>query len=64
MQVEWRRDKVLELLSMGNSQTEIAKILQIDLSIVRKDTAFLRQQAMTLSLDLKIALETWWVPKK
>ncbi len=45
MQVEWRRSKVLELLSMGNSQTEIAKTLQIDLSIVSRDTSFLRQQA-------------------
>jgi len=45
MQVEWRRAKVLELLSMGNSQTEIAKTLQIDLSIVSRDTSFLRQQA-------------------
>jgi GMP synthase PP-ATPase subunit len=45
MQVEWRRGKVLELLSMGNSQTEIAKIIQIDLSIVSRDTSFLRQQA-------------------
>src|SRR5439155_7884922 len=45
MQVEWRRAKVLELLSMGNSQTEIANTLQIDLSTISRDTSFLRQQA-------------------
>jgi transcriptional regulator len=33
MQVEWRRAKVLELLSKGNSQSEIAKVLQVDLSL-------------------------------
>jgi hypothetical protein len=45
MQVEWRRAKVLELLSMGNSQTEIAKTLQIDLSTINRDISFLRQRA-------------------
>jgi hypothetical protein len=45
MQVEWRRAKVLELLSKGNSQSEIAKVLQVDLSIISRDVYFLRQQA-------------------
>jgi hypothetical protein len=45
MQVEWRRAKVLELLSKGGSQSEIAKLLQVDLSIISKDVYFLRQQA-------------------
>ncbi len=45
MQVEWRRAKVLELLSKGDSQSEIAKLLQVDLSIVSRDVYFLRQQA-------------------
>src|ERR671931_145447 len=45
MQVEWRRAKVLELLSKGDSQSEIAKILQVDLSIISRDVFFLRQQA-------------------
>src|ERR687886_2913828 len=46
MQVEWRRTKVLELLSKGNtSQSEIAKALQVDLSIISRDVYFLRQQA-------------------
>jgi predicted transcriptional regulator len=45
MQVEWRRAKVLEMISKGNSQTEIAGILQVDLSIVSRDVSYLRQQA-------------------
>jgi hypothetical protein len=45
MQVEWRRNKVLELLSKGDSQSEIAKVLQVDLSIISRDVYFLRQQA-------------------
>src|ERR671932_375557 len=45
MQVEWRRAKVLELLSKGDSQSEIAKLSQVDLSIISKDVYFLRQQA-------------------
>jgi hypothetical protein len=47
MQVEWRRAKVLELLSKGGSQSDIAKTLQVDLSIVSRDVYFLRQQAKT-----------------
>jgi hypothetical protein len=45
MQVEWRRAKVLELLSKGDSQSEIAKVLQVDLSIISRDVCHLRQQA-------------------
>ena len=45
MQVEWRRTKVLELLSKGDSQSEIAKTLQVDLSIISRDVYFIRQQA-------------------
>ena len=45
MQVEWRRTKVLELLSKGDSQSDIAKTLQVDLSIISRDVYFLRQQA-------------------
>jgi hypothetical protein len=45
MQVEWRRAKVLELLSKGDNQSEIAKTLQVDLSIISRDVYFLRQQA-------------------
>jgi hypothetical protein len=45
IQVEWRRNKVLELLSKGDSQSDIAKVLQVDLSIISRDVYFLRQQA-------------------
>ncbi len=44
-QVEWRRAKVLEMISKGNSQTEIAGILQVDLSIISRDVSYIRQQA-------------------
>ena len=44
MQVEWHRANVLELLSKGDSQTEIAKLLQVDTSIISRDVYFLRQQ--------------------
>jgi hypothetical protein len=47
MQVEWRRTKVLELLSKGEIQSEIAKVLQVDLFIISRDVYFLRQQAKT-----------------
>jgi aspartate ammonia-lyase len=45
MQVEWRRTKVPELLSKGDSQSEIAKVLHVDLSIISRDVYFLIQQA-------------------
>jgi hypothetical protein len=45
MQVEWRRTKALELLSKGNSQSEIAKVLQVDLSIISRDVYHIRQEA-------------------
>jgi transcriptional regulator len=45
-QVEWRRAKVLELMSKGESnQSEISRILQVDRSIVCRDVSYLRQQA-------------------
>jgi len=45
-QVEWRRAKVLELLSKGEtSQSEIARILQVDRSTICRDLDYLRQQA-------------------
>jgi hypothetical protein len=45
-QLEWRRAKVLELMSKGETnQSEIARILQVDRSIVCRDVAYLRQQA-------------------
>src|ERR687883_88455 len=54
MQVEWRRAKVLELLNKGDSQSEIAKLLQVDLSIISKDVYFKaagkREKIQALSL--------------
>ncbi len=45
-QIEWRRAKAMELLSKGeNNQSEIARILQVDKSIVCRDIAYLRQQS-------------------
>lgn len=44
-QIEWRRDRVLELSSQGWNQSDIATVLQIDKSIVSRDMAYLRQQA-------------------
>jgi DeoR/GlpR family transcriptional regulator of sugar metabolism len=45
-QIEWRRTKVMELLSKGESnQSEIARILQVDKSIICRDIAYLRQQS-------------------
>jgi hypothetical protein len=43
-QLEWRTAKVLELMSKGETnQSEIARILQVDRSIICRDVAFLRQ---------------------
>ena len=43
--LEWRRSKVLELSSQGNSQLEIARILQISQPTVNRDIGHLRVQA-------------------
>ena len=45
-QIEWRRAKVMELLSKGESnQSEIARILQVDRSIICRDIAHIKQQS-------------------
>lgn len=45
-QIEWRRAKVLELMSKGETnQSEIARILQVDRSTVCRNVDYLRQQA-------------------
>ena len=45
-QVEWRRAKVLEIMSKGETnQSEIARILHVDRSIICRDVAYLRQRA-------------------
>ena len=44
-QIEWRRDRVLELSSQGFSQSDIATVLHVTKSIINKDIAHLKQQA-------------------
>jgi DNA-binding transcriptional MerR regulator len=44
-QVEWRRDRVLELSSQGFSQSDIATVLQVDKSIISRDVAHFKRQA-------------------
>ena len=44
-QLDWRRSQVVELSSMGHSQREISRILQVDLAAVNRDLRFLRQNA-------------------
>jgi len=45
-QIDWRRAKVLELLSKGDTnQSEIARMLQVDKSVISKDVDYLRRQA-------------------
>jgi predicted transcriptional regulator len=43
--VDWRRDKVQQLLVRGYSQWDVAKELQIDQSTVSRDVQYLRHQA-------------------
>jgi NADH/NAD ratio-sensing transcriptional regulator Rex len=43
--LQWRIDKIQELSSQGQSQREIARILQVDLTTVNRDVSFLRQQS-------------------
>jgi orotate phosphoribosyltransferase-like protein len=44
-QIEWRRDRVLELSSQGLTQSDIATTLHVDKSIISRDIAYLREQA-------------------
>jgi transcriptional regulator len=45
-QVEWRKAKIMELMSKGETnQSEIARILQVDRSARCRDVDYLRQQA-------------------
>jgi DNA-binding MarR family transcriptional regulator len=43
--IDWRRAKVMELLSKGESnQSEIARVLQVDKSIICRNIAYLKLQ--------------------
>jgi hypothetical protein len=44
-QIEWRRDRVLELSSQGGNQSDIVTVLQVDKSIISRDMAHLKQEA-------------------
>ena len=43
--VDWRRNKVQQLLVRGYSQWDVAEELQIDQSTVSRDVQYLRHQA-------------------
>jgi hypothetical protein len=45
MQVEWRRRQVFELSSKGQSQTEIARTLQISEATISRDLDYIREQS-------------------
>jgi hypothetical protein len=44
-QIEWRRDKVLDLSSKGHTEREIAKVLQVCCATVHRDITILKQEA-------------------
>jgi uncharacterized protein (UPF0335 family) len=44
-QIEWRRDRVLELSSQGFTQSDIVTMLQVDKSVISRDLAYLKQEA-------------------
>ena len=55
--IEWRRAKVMELLSKGESnQSEIDRILQVDKSIISRDVTYLREQAKH---NIKKYIDEW-----
>ena len=43
--MEWRRDKVIMLSSRGLTQSEIARVLHVERSLVSRDMTYIRQQA-------------------
>jgi hypothetical protein len=45
LQIEWRRSKVLELSAKGNSQAEVARILNIPKTTINRDIDYLRTLA-------------------
>lgn len=44
-QIEWRRNKVQELVVKGNNNYEIASILQVSRPTITRDIQYLREQA-------------------
>lgn len=43
--IAWRRNKVLELSSQGNNQTEISKILQLSIATINRDILYIRRES-------------------
>jgi hypothetical protein len=59
-QIDWRRDKVLDLSSKGHTEREIAKTLQVCCATVHRDIEQLRRQAkanISRFIDDKLPLE-------
>jgi hypothetical protein len=44
-QIQWRRNRVLQYLSMGLNQSEVADKLQVDKSTISKDVKYLHELA-------------------
>jgi DNA-binding NarL/FixJ family response regulator len=44
-QLEWRRDRVLELSSQGRTEREIAQILKVGTGTIHRDIVYLNKQA-------------------
>lgn len=44
-QIAWRRSQVLELASKGHNQSDIARILRVDKSVICRDMTALNQQS-------------------
>lgn len=43
--IEWRRSRVLEMVSKGSTLTEIAKVIGYDVSTISRDLSFIEQEA-------------------
>ena len=55
--IEWRRTKVMELLSKGESnQSEIARVLQVDRSIICRDIAHIRELPLLTKKEISIMI--------
>lgn len=58
-QLQWRRNKILELTTRGHSQHDIARTLQVAVGTVNRDLAILRRQSTISVGELMIEkLET------
>jgi soluble cytochrome b562 len=60
-QIEWRRDRVLELSSQGFNQSDIAFALHVNKSIISRDMAYLNHKAQdTLQHHIHEIILTEW----